>query len=104
MSEWRAAESKSKKHSFVSARENEKLQDITLDVRLSGGLTGSNKLTASSLHLHQKQGSEKESSKVNLMWELLQIWSFSNLLSFSLHCFVKMINAKRNFMLHLCIK
>ncbi|XP_065216530.1 uncharacterized protein Nost isoform X2 [Planococcus citri] len=64
LSEWRAAESKSKKQSFVSARENEKLQDVTLDVRLSGGLTGSNKLTASSLHLHQKQGSDKESSKL----------------------------------------
>lgn len=64
LSEWRAAESKSKKQSFVSARENEKLQDVTLDVRLGGGLTGSNKLTASSLHLHQKQSNEKESSKV----------------------------------------
>ncbi|CAG2053438.1 unnamed protein product [Timema podura] len=60
LAEWRSAESKSKKQSFMCARENEKLQDAMLDVRL--GRSGSTH------HLHhiqnQKTVSEKESVKL----------------------------------------
>ncbi|XP_067011922.2 nostrin isoform X2 [Anabrus simplex] len=56
LAEWRSAEAKSKKQSFVSARENEKLQDAMLDVRLGRG------------HLHHAQNhkvvSDKESAKL----------------------------------------
>lgn len=33
LSDWRTAEAKSKKHSHTAARENEKLQDATLEIR-----------------------------------------------------------------------
>jgi hypothetical protein len=62
LSEWRSAESKSKKQSFLCARENEKLQDAMLDVRLGRA--------SSTTHLHlvgtgqQQAGKEKESAKV----------------------------------------
>ncbi|XP_063229853.1 nostrin isoform X1 [Bacillus rossius redtenbacheri] len=57
LAEWRAAETKSKKQSFASARENEKLQDGLLDARLG------------QLHqLHQLQlqraGSDKDAAKL----------------------------------------
>ncbi|CAH0388627.1 unnamed protein product [Bemisia tabaci] len=62
LSEWRAAEIKSKKQSFISARENEKLQDAMLDVRLGNNV---NKLSNSTLHLHsQRPVSDKESNKL----------------------------------------
>lgn len=49
---------KSKKQSFLSARENEKLQDAMLDAR-------NTKNNASSLHLHnQKPLTDKESAKL----------------------------------------
>lgn len=58
LQEWRQAETKSKKQSFLCARENEKLQDAMLEVR-------NTKNAASNLHLHhQKQISDKESAKV----------------------------------------
>ena len=59
LSEWRSAEGKSKKQSFMSARENEKLQDAMLDVRLGRA--------SSTTHLHlttQPSGKEKDASKV----------------------------------------
>ncbi|PSN41936.1 hypothetical protein C0J52_06427 [Blattella germanica] len=61
LGEWRAAESKSKKQSFVSARENEKLQDAMLDVRLGRA--------SSTTHLHvtgigQNHSKDKESAKL----------------------------------------
>jgi len=64
--EWRSAESKSKKQSFLCARENEKLQDAMLDVRLGRA--------SSTTHLHltgtgqQQAGKDKESAKV--CWQL----------------------------------
>uniref|UniRef100_A0A1Y1K429 SH3 domain-containing protein n=2 Tax=Photinus pyralis TaxID=7054 RepID=A0A1Y1K429_PHOPY len=60
LSEWRAAEAKSKKHSHACARDNEKLQDALLDVRLS-------KTTSliQLAHMHnQKVLSEKENAKL----------------------------------------
>jgi hypothetical protein len=60
--EWRSAESKSKKQSFLCARENEKLQDAMLDVRLGRA--------SSTTHLHltgagqQHAGKDKESAKL----------------------------------------
>jgi hypothetical protein len=60
--EWRSAESKSKKQSFLYARENEKLQDAMLDVRLGRA--------SSTTHLHlvgtgqQQAAKDKESAKV----------------------------------------
>jgi len=60
--EWRSAENKSKKHSFLCARENEKLQDAMLDVRLGRA--------SSTPHLHltgagqQQTGKDKESAKL----------------------------------------
>lgn len=60
--EWRSAESKSKKQSFLCARENEKLQDAMLDVRLGRA--------SSTTHLHltaagqQQAGKDKESAKL----------------------------------------
>jgi hypothetical protein len=62
LSEWRSAESKSKKQSFLCARENEKLQDAMLDVRLGRA--------SSTTHLHlvgagqQLAAKDKESAKV----------------------------------------
>lgn len=62
LSEWRQAESKSKKQSFLCARENEKLQDAMLDVR-------NNRNNTSTLHLHHhnnhKNLSDKETAKVS---------------------------------------
>lgn len=64
--EWRSAESKSKKQSFLCARENEKLQDAMLDVRLGRA--------SSTPHLHltgagqQQAGKDKENAKV--CWQL----------------------------------
>ncbi|XP_018325019.1 uncharacterized protein LOC108736906 isoform X2 [Agrilus planipennis] len=60
LSDWRGAEAKGKKHSHACARDNEKLQDQLLDVRLS---------RTSSLiqltHMHnQKSASEKETAKL----------------------------------------
>lgn len=60
LSEWRTAEAKSKKHSHACARDNEKLQDALLDVRLS-------KTTSliQLAHMHnQKVLSEKENAKL----------------------------------------
>ncbi|KAF2902208.1 hypothetical protein ILUMI_03984 [Ignelater luminosus] len=60
LSDWRAAEAKSKKHSHACARDNEKLQDALLDVRLS-------KTTSliQLAHMHnQKVLSEKENAKL----------------------------------------
>lgn len=61
LAEWRQAESKSKKQSFLCARENEKLQDAMLDVR--------NNRNTSTLHLHHhnnhKNLSDKETAKVS---------------------------------------
>ncbi|GLH02880.1 Drebrin-like protein [Gryllus bimaculatus] len=59
LAEWRTAEAKSKKQSFLSARENEKLQDVSLDVRL-GRNTGS----VHALHHNHKQVSDKECAKL----------------------------------------
>jgi hypothetical protein len=62
LSEWRSAESKSKKQSFLCARENEKLQDAMFDVKLGRA--------SSTTHLHlsgtgqQQAGKDKESAKV----------------------------------------
>jgi hypothetical protein len=62
LSEWRSAESKSKKQSFLSARENEKLQDAMFDVKLGRA--------SSTTHLHQtgtgqqQAAKDKESAKV----------------------------------------
>ncbi|KDR11453.1 Nostrin [Zootermopsis nevadensis] len=63
LSEWRSAESKSKKQSFLCSRENEKLQDAMLDVRLGRA--------SSTTHLHlvgtggQQQGAkDKETTKL----------------------------------------
>lgn len=73
LAEWRSAECKSKKQSFISARENEKMQDAMLDVRIAGGGGGGgaiqnhagNKLSTSTLHLHnQKVVSDKENAKM----------------------------------------
>lgn len=64
LAEWRSAECKAKKQSFLSARENEKMQDAMLDVRIAGGNNA--KLSASVLHLHsQKVVSDKENTKVS---------------------------------------
>ncbi|XP_014243134.1 nostrin isoform X1 [Cimex lectularius] len=54
LAEWRAAEAKAKKHSFVSARDNEKLRD-GVDVR--------NRISGSSLHI-SKAASEKDTTKL----------------------------------------
>ncbi|XP_075213015.1 nostrin [Lycorma delicatula] len=63
LGEWRSAESKSKKQSFTSARENEKLQDAMLDIRLAN--PNNTKLSTSTLHLHsQKVVSDKENAKM----------------------------------------
>lgn len=63
MAEWRSVECKSKKQSFQSARENEKMQDAMLDVRIAGVQSP----TASTLHLHNtKLISDKENTKVSL--------------------------------------
>lgn len=62
LSEWRSAESKSKKQSFMCARENEKLQDAMFDVKLGRA--------SSTTHLHlsgtgqQQAGKDKESAKL----------------------------------------
>lgn len=59
LTEWRSAEGKSKKQSFMSARENEKLQDAMLDVRLGRA--------SSTTHLHltaQHSGKDKDASKL----------------------------------------
>ncbi|KAK6622150.1 hypothetical protein RUM44_001957 [Polyplax serrata] len=61
LTEWRQAECKSKKQSFLCARENEKLQDTMLDTK--------NIRNASNLQLHHhnhKYVSEKESAKLGL--------------------------------------
>lgn len=70
LGEWRSAESKSKKQSFASARENEKLQDAMLDIRLAN--PNNTKLSTSTLHLHsQKVVSDKENAKVSSTHSLL---------------------------------
>ncbi|XP_054271219.1 uncharacterized protein LOC128991946 [Macrosteles quadrilineatus] len=61
LAEWRSAECKAKKQSFASARENEKMQDAMLDVRIAGVQSP----TASTLHLHStKLVSDKENAKL----------------------------------------
>ncbi|XP_046669260.1 nostrin isoform X2 [Homalodisca vitripennis] len=61
LAEWRSAECKAKKQSFQSARENERMQDAMLDVRIAGVQSP----TASTLHLHNtKLVSDKENAKM----------------------------------------
>ncbi|XP_039280905.1 uncharacterized protein LOC111059427 isoform X2 [Nilaparvata lugens] len=63
LAEWRSAESKSKKQSFQNARENEKMQDAMLEIRLA--TPNNTKLSTSTLHLHsQKVVSDKENAKM----------------------------------------
>lgn len=62
LSEWRQAEAKSKKTSFMCARDNEKLQDAMVEGRQS--------TRGSSLHLHHavhNKMSEKDAAKVITM-------------------------------------
>lgn len=60
LSDWRAAEAKSKKQSHQCARDNEKLQDALLDVRLS---RSTSLIQLAHMHNH-KTISDKESAKL----------------------------------------
>lgn len=60
LADWRAAEAKSKKQSHVCARDNEKLQDALLDVRLS---RSTSLIQLAHMHNH-KAMSDKESAKL----------------------------------------
>ncbi|XP_044726706.1 uncharacterized protein LOC123290551 [Chrysoperla carnea] len=62
LADWRTAEAKSKKQSHASARDNEKLQDALLDVRLS---RSSSLIHLSHLHGH-KATSDKETAKLEI--------------------------------------